>query len=138
MDQVKNSSEDGKRTILEMRNVSKTYGGSRALRSASLKIREAEIHSVTGENGAGKSTLMKILAGAVTPDPGSEIWVFGRQVTIRTPQDAAEIGLSIIYQELSLAPNLNVAENIYLGREISHSGLLARGAMRAGVGPHRS
>ncbi len=103
MDPVENSTESGpgKRTILEMRNVSKTYGGFRALRSASLKIREAEIHSLTGENGAGKSTLMKILAGAVTPDPGSEIWAFGRQVTIRTPQDAAAIGLSIIYQELS-------------------------------------
>src|ERR1700730_9458378 len=98
MDLVRNSSEDGKRTILEMRNVSKTYGGSRALRSASLKIRVAEIHSLIGENGAGKSTLMKILAGAVTPDSGSEIWAFGRRVTIRTPQDAAAIGISIIYQ----------------------------------------
>ena len=65
MDPVENSTESGsgKRTILEMRNVSKTYGGSRALHSVSLKIREAEIHSLTGENGAGKSTLMKILAG---------------------------------------------------------------------------
>src|ERR1700730_17686201 len=86
MDSVENAtgSGSGKRTILEMRNVSKTYGGSRASRFTSLKIREAEIHSLTGENGAGKSTLMKILAGAVTPDSGSEIWAFGRQVTIRT------------------------------------------------------
>jgi ABC-type sugar transport system ATPase subunit len=107
MDPVENSTESGsgKRTILEMRNVSKTYGGSRALHSVSLKIREAEIHSLTGENGAGKSTLMKILAGAVIPDPGSEIWAFGRQVTIRTPQDAAALGISIIHQELSLSGN---------------------------------
>src|SRR5580704_696638 len=135
MDPVENSNESGsgKRTILEMRNVSKTYGGSRALHSASLKIREAEIHSLTGENGAGKSTLMKILAGAVTPDPGSEIWAFGRQVTIRTPQDAAAIGISIIYQELSLCPNLSVAENIYLGRELSVGGIVNRSQMIAGA-----
>ena len=64
---------------------------------------------------------MKILAGAVAPDPGSEIWAFGRQVTIHRPQDAATLGISIIYQELSLSPNLSVAENIYLGRELSHA-----------------
>src|ERR1700730_14189524 len=135
MDPVENSTESasGKRTILEMRNVSKTYGGSRALRSASLKIREAEIHSLTGENGAGKSTLMKILAGAVIPDPGSEIWAFDRQVAIRTPQDAAALGISIIYQELSLSPNLSVAENIYLGRELSRGWMVDRKKMVSGA-----
>jgi ribose transport system ATP-binding protein len=135
MDPVENSTESGsgKRIILEMRNVSKTYGGSRALHSVSLKIREAEIHSLTGENGAGKSTLMKILAGAVIPDPGSEIGAFGRQFIIRTPQDAAALGISIIYQELSLCPNLSVAENIYLGRELSVGGIVNRSQMVAGA-----
>lgn len=132
---VENSTESGsgKRTILEMRNVWKTYGGSRALQSVSLQIREAEIHSLTGENGAGKSTLMKILAGAVIPDPGSEIWAFGRQVTIRTPQDASAIGISIIYQELSLSSNLSVAENIYLGRELSRGWIVDRSKMVSGA-----
>ena len=80
MDQAE--SGGGRQTILEMRNVSKTYGSARALNGVSLNVRENEIHSLTGENGAGKSTLMKILAGAVAPDPGSEIWAFGRRVTI--------------------------------------------------------
>jgi ribose transport system ATP-binding protein len=121
------------RIILEMRNVSKTYGSARALHAVSLNIREGEIHSLTGENGAGKSTLMKILAGAVIPDTASEIWAFGRRVTIHRPQDAAALGISIIYQELSLCPNLSVAENIYLGRELSHSGITKRSQMVAGA-----
>jgi ribose transport system ATP-binding protein len=121
------------RIILEMRNVSKTYGSARALHAVSLNIREGEIHSLTGENGAGKSTLMKILAGAVIPDTASEIWAFGRRVTIHRPQDAAALGISIIYQELSLCPNLSVAENIYLGRELTHSGITKRSQMVAGA-----
>jgi ribose transport system ATP-binding protein len=135
MDQAENStvSAGGRQTILEMRNVSKTYGGARALNGVRLNVRENEIHSLTGENGAGKSTLMKILAGAVAPDPGSEIWAFGRQVTIHRPQDAAGLGISIIYQELSLSPNLSVAENIYLGRELSRVCLVNRSKMIVGA-----
>src|ERR1700676_2219627 len=135
MDQAESSTAntDGRQPILEMRNVSKTYGSARALNGVSLNVRENEIHSLTGENGAGKSTLMKILAGAVAPDAGSEIWAFGRLVTIRTPQDAAAIGISIIYQELSLCPNLSVAENIYLGRELSVGGIVNRSQMVAGA-----
>jgi ribose transport system ATP-binding protein len=128
-----NMSAAGGQTILEMRNVSKTYGSARALNGVSLNVRENEIHSLTGENGAGKSTLMKILAGAVAPDPGSEIWAFGRSVTIHRPQDAATLGISIIYQELSLSPNLSVAENIYLGREISRGTIVNRSKMIVGA-----
>jgi ribose transport system ATP-binding protein len=133
MQPVRTETAAKERIILEMRNVSKTYGHARALHSVSLNIREGEIHSLTGENGAGKSTLMKILAGAVTPDTGSEIWAFGRRVSINRPQDAAAVGISIIYQELSLCPNLSVAENIYLGRELSHSGIADRAQMVAGA-----
>ena len=122
MEQEHSKIASEKRIILEMHNVSKTYGSARALHAVTLNVREGEIHSLTGENGAGKSTLMKILAGAVTPDSGSEIWAVGRRVTINRPQDAAALGISIIYQELSLCPNLSVAENIYLGRELSHAG----------------
>jgi ribose transport system ATP-binding protein len=135
MEQPENStvSGAGRQIILEMRNVSKTFGTARALNAVSLNVRENEIHSLTGENGAGKSTLMKILAGAVVPDPGSEIWAFGRQVTIHRPQDAAALGISIIYQELSLSPNLSVAENIYLGRELSRGNIVNRSKMIAGA-----
>jgi ribose transport system ATP-binding protein len=135
MDQTESAtvSTDGRQTVLEMRNVSKTYGTARALNAVSLSVREKEIHSLTGENGAGKSTLMKILAGAVAPDPGSEIWAFGRQVTIHRPHDAATLGISIIYQELSLSPNLSVAENIFLGRELSRASIVNRSKMLAGA-----
>jgi ribose transport system ATP-binding protein len=121
--------------ILEMRGVSKSFFGIKALRSVDLTVYPGEIHALMGENGAGKSTLMKILSGAYTPDPGGKIIIEGKPVHIDGPLGGRAAGISIIYQELSLAPNLSVAENIYLGREISRSGLLARGAMRAGVGP---
>jgi len=121
--------------ILEMRRVSKSFFSIKALRNVDLTVYASEIHALMGENGAGKSTLMKILSGAYRPDPGGEIRIEGRLVRIDGPLGGRAAGISIIYQELSLAPNLNVAENIYLGREVSHSGLLARGAMRASVGP---
>jgi ribose transport system ATP-binding protein len=121
--------------ILEMRGVSKSFFGIKALRAVDLTVYPGEIHALMGENGAGKSTLMKILSGAYRPDPGGEIRIEGRPVRIEGPLGGRAAGISIIYQELSLAPNLSAAENIYLGREISRSGLLARGAMRQGVGP---
>jgi ribose transport system ATP-binding protein len=121
--------------ILEMREVSKSFFGIKALRAVDLTVYAGEIHALMGENGAGKSTLMKILSGAYRPDPGGEIRIEGRPARIEGPLGGRTAGISIIYQELSLAPNLTVAENIYLGREVSSSGLLARGAMREGVGP---
>jgi ribose transport system ATP-binding protein len=121
--------------ILEMRGVSKSFFGIKALRAVDLTVYAGEIHALMGENGAGKSTLMKILSGAYRPDPGGEIRIEGHPVRIEGPLGGRAAGISIIYQELSLAPNLSVAENIYLGREISRSGLLARGEMREGVGP---
>jgi ribose transport system ATP-binding protein len=121
--------------ILEMRGVSKSFFGIKALRAVDLTVYAGEIHALMGENGAGKSTLMKILSGAYKPDPGGEIRIEGHPVRIEGPLGGRAAGISIIYQELSLAPNLSVAENIYLGREISRSGLLARGEMREGVGP---
>jgi ribose transport system ATP-binding protein len=121
--------------ILEMRGVSKSFFGIVALRGVNLTVYAGEIHALMGENGAGKSTLMKILSGAYRPDPGGEIRIEGKPVHIHGPLGGRAAGISIIYQELSLAPNLTVAENIYLGREISQTGLLARGTMREGVGP---
>jgi ribose transport system ATP-binding protein len=121
--------------ILEMRGVSKSFFSIRALRDVDLTVYPGEVHALMGENGAGKSTLMKILSGAYKPDPGGEIRIEGKVVRIDGPLGGRAAGIAIIYQELSLAPNLSVAENIYLGREISHSGLLARGEMRDDVGP---
>ncbi|HEX2056584.1 MAG TPA: sugar ABC transporter ATP-binding protein, partial [Nitrospiraceae bacterium] len=118
-------------SLLEMRNISKTFAGIKALRSVSLDLRVGEVHSLMGENGAGKSTLMKILAGAYTPDPGSEILINGAPVQIHGPLAAKAHGISIIYQELALSPNLSVAENIYLGRELRRAGFVDRQAMIA-------
>lgn len=110
---------------LDMRGISKTFPGVKALDHVQLQAWTGEIHSLMGENGAGKSTLMKILSGAYTADPGGEIKIDGQPVAITGPKAARAAGIAIIYQELSLAPNLTVAENIYLGNEPTHAGFLA-------------
>lgn len=116
--------------ILEMRGIAKTFGAVKALRRVDLQVYAGEIHALMGENGAGKSTLMKILSGAYRADPGGELVFEGKPVIVANPTDARRLGIAIIYQELSLAPNLTVSENIALGREIHRSGLVDRGAMR--------
>lgn len=102
--------------VLEMRGISKTYPGVRALEEVDLEVRRGEVHALVGENGAGKSTLMKILAGAETRDKG-RIVIDGQVVTDLTPQKAMALGIGVIYQEFNLVPYLSVAENIFLGRE---------------------
>ena len=99
-----------------MRNVSKTFPGVKALNNVQLKAWGGEVLALMGENGAGKSTLMKILSGAYHADAGGEILIDGKPVAITDPIAAKRHGIAIIYQELALAPNLTVAENIYLGR----------------------
>ena len=101
--------------VLQMRGISKRYPGARALDNASLDVRAGEVHIVLGENGAGKSTLMKILSGAVRADSG-EILLDGAPVELSSPLRARRLGISTIYQELSLVPHLSVAENIFLGK----------------------
>jgi ribose transport system ATP-binding protein len=110
------------RPLLEMRGISKTFPGVRALDNVRLEVHAGEIHSLMGENGAGKSTLMKILSGAYQADAGGEIIVDGQPVTIDGPLAAKALGIAVIYQELSLAPNLSVAENIHAGRELRRGG----------------
>ena len=115
---------------LEMRAISKAFPGVQALLDVDLDVRRGEVHAVIGENGAGKSTLMRILAGAMQPDRG-DILIDGQKVTIGSPLIARELGIAMVYQELSLVQNLTVAENIFLGRFISSRfGLLDRSAMR--------
>jgi len=103
-------------SALEMRGINKSFAGNPVLADVSLSARAGEVHALVGENGAGKSTLMKILAGVYQPDAGT-IAIDGQEVSFARPSDALKNGIAMIYQELSLAPELTVAENIFLGRE---------------------
>lgn len=103
--------------LLEMNKISKTFPGVKALEDVKLYVKPGEVHALIGENGAGKSTLIKVLAGIHFPDPGAEFYFEGKEAGIKKPIDATSKGISIIYQDLSLFPNLSVAENIYIGRE---------------------
>ncbi|EIW8944374.1 sugar ABC transporter ATP-binding protein [Klebsiella pneumoniae] len=114
--------------VLEMRHIAKAFGKFYALKGVDLTVWPGEIHALMGENGAGKSTLMKILAGAYTATSG-EILIDGKPQTIRGPKDALAAGITLIYQEMQLAPNLTVAENIFLGSELARGGLVQRKAM---------
>ncbi len=103
--------------ILEMRNIHKNFPGVRALQGVDFTLCEGEIHALMGENGAGKSTLIKVLTGVYGKDEG-QIFLKGKdkEVIIRSPQDAQKLGISTVYQEITLCPNLSVAENMYIGR----------------------
>ena len=101
--------------LFELRGISKTFPGVRALEDVSLAVRPGEVHMLLGENGAGKSTLIKILCGAVRPDAG-EMLDSGRPVRIASPADARRLGIAVIFQEFSLVPHLTIAQNIFLGR----------------------
>ncbi|MCO6051933.1 sugar ABC transporter ATP-binding protein [Mesorhizobium sp. RP14(2022)] len=103
--------------VLSARNVVKTYGGVHALKGVNFDIRRGSVTTLFGENGAGKSTLMKILSGVTTPTSG-EIRLDGAPVSFASSTEARDQGISIIHQELSLAPNLSVRDNIFMGREI--------------------
>lgn len=107
--------------LIDMKHISKTYPGVKALSDVELEIYSGEVHSLVGENGAGKSTLIKLLAGVEMPDEGAEIKICGKQVSIRTPNDAIRAGISVIYQDISLFPNMSIAENICLGMKNERS-----------------
>lgn len=102
--------------LLEVQNISKSFPGVRALADVSFAARTGEVHALVGENGAGKSTLMKILAGVYQPDAGHIFWE-GQPILLHNPAEAQRRGISIIYQEFNLLPDLTVAENILLNRE---------------------
>ncbi|MEU4236058.1 sugar ABC transporter ATP-binding protein [Actinoplanes sp. NPDC026619] len=107
--------------ILEARNISKNYGGVRALKDVTFTAYRGKVNVLVGENGAGKSTLMKILSGSEQPTSGS-IFLDGAVVQLGSPRDAQARGIGIIHQELSLFPNLSIAENIFAGRELRRGG----------------
>ena len=101
--------------LLELRGIHKSFPGVKALSDVSLRLFPGEVHTLMGQNGAGKSTLIKVLTGLYTPDAGS-IFLDGRSVAPRSTQDAQALGISTVYQEVNLCPNLSVAENIFIGR----------------------
>ncbi|MGE0131591.1 MAG: sugar ABC transporter ATP-binding protein [Blastocatellales bacterium] len=109
--------------ILRMRGVTKSFPGAQALAGVDFSVRRGEIHALVGENGAGKSTLMKILAGVVAKD-GGEIIFDGCEINPQNAAEAQSLGVSLVHQELSLAPNLTVAENIFVRREPRRLGLI--------------
>ncbi|WP_378143756.1 sugar ABC transporter ATP-binding protein [Cnuibacter sp. UC19_7] len=125
------SPEHAERPLLALRGASKTFGPVIALADGTIEITSGEIHALVGENGAGKSTLVKILAGVHQPD-GGEFLVDGAPVVFRSPADSKAAGISVIYQEPTLFPDLTVAENIFIGRQPrGRAGLIDRSRMRA-------
>jgi D-xylose transport system ATP-binding protein len=101
---------------LELRGVSKSFGAVQALNEVDFEVRDGEVMALVGDNGAGKSTLIKCVAG-IHPIDSGEIFFEGKRVTIHGPKDAAKLGIEIVYQDLALADNLDVVQNMYLGRE---------------------
>jgi ABC-type sugar transport system ATPase subunit len=114
--------------ILEMRNISKSFPGVKALDRVSFDLRPGEIHALIGENGAGKSTLIKCLGGLHMPEEG-EIIIDGKKVDIINAKVSRDHGIGIIYQEFNLVPAFSIAENIYLGREYMKNGMIDRAGM---------
>ena len=102
--------------LLQMSHIEKRFPGVLALNNVDFTLRKGEIHALMGENGAGKSTLIKVLTGVYQMD-GGEITVEGEPIVIKSPQDAQNKGISTVYQEITLCPNLTVAENMFIGRE---------------------
>jgi D-xylose transport system ATP-binding protein len=104
--------------VLELRNVTKSFGSVQALTEVDFEVRPGEVMALVGDNGAGKSTLVKCVAGTHAADSG-EILFEGAPVNIHGPKDAARLGIEVVYQDLALADNLDVVQNMYLGREAS-------------------
>jgi D-xylose transport system ATP-binding protein len=107
----------GKPPTLELRGVNKSFGSVEALRGVDFEVRDGEVMALVGDNGAGKSTLIKCVAGIYSIDDG-EILFEGERVSIHGPKDAAKLGIEVVYQDLALCDNLDVVQNMFLGREV--------------------
>ncbi|MEZ4361081.1 MAG: ATP-binding cassette domain-containing protein [Kofleriaceae bacterium] len=107
--------------VLELRGISKRFGAVQALHDVRFDVRAGEVVALVGDNGAGKSTLIKTIAGIYRPDEGVTRW-HGKAVTVRSPNDAAALGIATVYQDLALCDNLDVVANLYLGHELAGPG----------------
>jgi inositol transport system ATP-binding protein len=123
------SSAERGEPLLRMTGISKSFPGVHALQDVSLDVYPAECLALMGENGAGKSTLMKVLSGVYTPEAGS-IEIQGSPVSLTSPHQAQNLGISIIYQEFNLFPNMPIEENVFIGREPGNAGFLDRKTLR--------
>ena len=121
--------QDEEQPFFQMSGVSKSYGGAVALDSADLAVKSGRIHAVLGENGAGKSTLLKVMSGVVQPDEGT-MHLDGRQVSFASPSEANAAGIVCVYQELSLIPDLSVADNIFASNPPRRFGMIDRRTQR--------
>ncbi len=124
--------EDGRPALLEAVSLSKSFGPVQVLKNIDLRIFGGEVHAIIGENGAGKSTLMKLLAGNERPT-GGEIRIDGKPVSFSGPVEAEAQGIVLVHQEILLAPDLTVAQNIYLGRELNRGVVVDDKSMREGA-----
>ena len=114
--------------LLELRNITKSFGSVQALTDVDFEVGPGEIMALVGDNGAGKSTLVKCIAGTHTPDSG-QILFDGREVDIHTPKDASRLGIEVVYQDLALCDNLDVVQNMFLGRETNRFQVLNEAPM---------
>src|SRR6476660_3532156 len=113
---------------LELRGLSKSFGSVQALSDVDFEVRPGEVMALVGDNGAGKSTLVKCIAGTHAPDSGHVLFE-GREVTIHSPKDAGRLGIEVVYQDLALCDNLDVVQNMYLGRELNRAQILSEAPM---------
>src|SRR6186997_2718699 len=113
----------GQQPILELHDITKAFGGVEALRGVDFALSAGEIHGLVGENGAGKSTLMKIIAGVHSEFSG-RFMLDGRETRFRSVRDARAAGIAMVHQELSVAPDLTVAENVFLGAQPTNFGVV--------------
>src|SRR3569623_1555953 len=120
---------DATAPLFRMEGISKRYGGVRALEKAELTVHAGRVHAILGENGAGKSTLIKTMAGVVVPDEGRML-LDGREVTFAAPPAANAAGIVCVFQELSLLPELSVADNIVVSHPPTRFGMIGRRAQR--------
>jgi len=114
--------------LLQLRNITKSFGSVQALTDVDFEVRNGEVMALVGDNGAGKSTLIKCIAGTHSADSG-EILFDGKEVHIHGPKDAAKLGIEVVYQDLALCDNLDVVQNMFLGREENHWQVLRESPM---------
>ncbi len=114
--------------ILELRSITKSFGSVQALDRVDFEVQRGEVMALVGDNGAGKSTLVKCVAGTYTAD-GGQMFFEGNEVHISGPKDSAKLGIEVVYQDLALCDNLDVVQNMYLGRELNRFQILNEAAM---------